>query len=182
MSRVRPAAAVAIAILAAASLTGCTARFFVSSGNALAAPPASLSAPAEYYLDTICPRNGAVYAFDDVRASTDLAVLHRAATVAAVASQRAALGIRAADAPWPASLQPDLERLAVSLDQDADTFEGIADAPTVAAARSVPDPGATSAGDARFAIRAALGLTTDTDHVDDCVGHYAGSPSAAPGT
>ena len=159
-----------------ASLSGCTARVFVRSDPAPAAAPESSLTPAgEYYLDTICPRNARVYAFDAVRASDDLAVLQRAATAEAIAAQRAAAGLRAIDAPWPKALLPDIELLAVSLDQDVVADEGIANASSVAEARRVPEPGNTSAGDAKFRIRAAIGLTTAISTVDDCVGHYGGA-------
>jgi len=183
---VRLGAAAALGAVLIASLSGCTASVFVSSGDALAPAPAAAPAPsatrstaAEYYLDTICPRNGATYAFDDVRASDDLGVLQRAATAAAIASQRAAVGLRQVHAPWPAGIRTDISRLALSLDQDVVTYERIADAPTVAAARAVPAPGTTSAGDAKVVIREALGLSTDLNAVDDCVGHYDGAPTPA---
>lgn len=168
------------AALLTSTLSGCTARVLVSDAGPAAAPEPTLTAAGEYYLDTICPRNGATYAFDAVRASDDLSVLHRAATAGAIASQRAAAGLRAIDAPWPKTLQPDIALLAVSLDQDVVTYEGIANATSVADARRVPDPGNTSAGDAKLRIRQAIGLTTAIDAVDDCVGHYGGAATPAP--
>ena len=68
------------AALLTSTLSGCTARVLVSDAGPAAAPEPTLTAAGEYYLDTICPRNGATYAFDAVRASDDLSVLHRAAT------------------------------------------------------------------------------------------------------
>ena len=172
--RIRLAAA--LALLLPLLLSGCTVTPFVRVFSNSAAQQPTTTA-GRYYLDTICPRNAATYAYDDVRKSQDLATLHRVAVVAAAASAKAAAGLRAADAPWPESLGPQVELLAQSLDLDEQSYDDLAAAPSLQAAWAVQWPGDTSAGDAKFVIRKAVGLDT-SGQVDDCVGHYSGASVA----
>ncbi len=165
--------AAALVLLLPLVLSGCTVTTFVRSiGQQAARQPTT--AAGVYYLDTICPRNAATYAYDDVRTSHDLTTLHRVAVVAAAASATAATRLRAADAPWQPSLRPQIELLAESLDLDERSYQDLAAATTLQDAWSVQWPGNTSAGDARFVIRAAVGLGDGT-RADDCVGHYDGA-------
>lgn len=172
MSRRIPAAA-ALAVVLPLLLSGCTVTPFVRVFGGSGAQQPTTEA-GRYYLDTICPRNAAISAYDDERKSRDLATLHRVATAAALASGKAAAAMRAQDAPWPSSLQPQVELLAESLDLDERSYEDLASAATLEAAWSVQWPGSTSAGDAKFVIRKAVGLS-DGQQADDCVGHYGGA-------
>lgn len=155
--RVRTAAA--LVLLLPLVLSGCTITPFVrvdSGGSAVQLPT---TAAGVYYLDVICPRNAAIYAYDGVRKSKDLATLHRVAVAASAASAKAAAGLRASSAPWPSSLGPQVELLAQSLDLDERSYDDLAAAQTLQQAWAVQWPGDTSAGDARFVIRRAVGLS-----------------------
>jgi hypothetical protein len=173
-SRARIAAACALLVLPLL-LSGCAITPYVRVDSGSAAQPTT--AAGTYYLDTICPRNAAIYAYDAVRKSHDLATLHRVAVVASVASAKAAAGLRSPDAPWPAAIRGQAELLAESLDLDETSYDQLAAASTLQDAWAVQWPGDTSAGNAKFTIRKALGLG-DGQQVDDCVGHYGGTDSA----
>lgn len=175
----RFAAAAALALLLPLTISGCTVSVFVRGDNDTAAQQPTTAA-GRYYLDSICPRNAATYQYDAVRKSRDLTTLHRVAAAASAASAKAAAALRAPDAPWPSSLRPQIDLLAQSLDLDVHSYTRLSAAPTLQAAWAVKWPGNASAGNARFAIRKAVGLT-DGSQTDDCVGHYTG-PSTTNGT
>lgn len=168
-------AAAALALLLPFTLSGCTVSVFVH-GDTSSIAQQPLTTAGRYYLDSICPRNAATYAYDAVRTSSDLTALHRVAAAASTASAKAAAALRAPGAPWPSSLRPRIDLLARSLDLDVRSYTQLAGAPTLQAARAVEWPGNTSAGNARLIIRKAIGLS-DRSRTDDCVGHYDGQGS-----